>query len=135
MKHLALLLSLLCLCSTACRVDTPAYKLDVLQGRWRRISSTDIRSDSLLIEVDNDSAVIVYAPASSNFAAGQIKWRSLNAIASVGDFSVSDLSADSSRWGATIYMDENGDQAPISFTIISNNYPNAPGGSQYWEKE
>lgn len=131
----SLLLSLLLLGFSACSTESPLYDLDDLQGKWLRISSNDTRSDSMILEVRNDSAVILHAPSGSNFASGQVKWRSLNPIARPGDFECTDLSANGERWPATIYV------AGISATTISGEidlssqkFSNAPGGNQIWIK-
>ena len=56
----------------ACSTSSPRYEVAVLQGNWLRIESTDTRSDSMIVTVQNDSAIIVSVPDSSNFEVVQL---------------------------------------------------------------
>lgn len=113
----------------ACQNASPRYSLDILQGNWLRISSTDTRSDSMFVHIDNDSAKVLFAPISSDFVIGQKKWDGLTAIVEGGDFELSDLSGDGKTWQAAITMNNDS-----SLELKSLDYPNAPGGEQSWIK-
>lgn len=113
----------------ACQNASPRYPLDTLQGNWLRISSTDTRSDSMLVYVNNDSAKVLFAPITSDFVIGQKKWASLKAIVESGDFELYDLSGDGRSWKATITMNSDS-----SLELKNLDYPNAPGGEQSWIK-
>lgn len=114
-----------------CEVPQPRYSLDLLQGAWLRVSSSDPRSDSMVVEIRNDSAVIIQLPSTSNFILGQTKWRSIKAIAGFGDFEFLDLSADSNSYTTFITIDIDGQDTLLDLT--NRDYPAAPGGRQLWE--
>ena len=119
----------------ACGTQSPEYDLEVLQGKWQRLYSSDTRSDSMVLEVRGDSAVILYVPTGSNFNTGQVKWRGITSVVEPGNFTCADLSADGDRWQAAIFMidDETG-ATPEACEVVNQNYPDAPGGVQGWER-
>jgi hypothetical protein len=114
----------------ACGKASPNYDKEVLEGDWIRISSSDARSDSMVVHVGTDnSAVVVFAPFSSNFFLQQLKWQNITPVAEFGDFQLLDMSADSNLWKAFIIM-----KSEMELEIINAEYPNAPGGGQQWIK-
>jgi hypothetical protein len=114
----------------ACGKPDPNYKKTVLKGNWLRINSSDARSDSMTVYIENgDSAIVTFVPFSSNFSLQQQKWRSITAVAESGDFEFLDLSADSNLWKAFIIM-----ESETELRIKSADHPNAPGGTQTWVK-
>lgn len=118
-----------CIGISACQTPAPKYQLDILQGNWLRISSTDPRSDSLLINVQNDSAKVLFAPNTSDFTIGQKKWSNLSPIVENGDFELYDLSGDGRSWKAAITMNSDS-----TLELKNLSYPNAPGAWQSWIK-
>lgn len=128
-KALKILLSICCLAFTACQTETPFYQLETLQGRWQRTQSTDSHSDSLIVVVTKDSAVIDSVPIVSNFVVGQKKWINIIPIATDGHFELYDLSKDGNRWKAIITMN-----SKTLLKIKNKDYPNAPGSEQTWVK-
>lgn len=115
----------------ACSTENPMYTQEMLAGKWLRVRSTDVRSDSMIIEVRRDSAVIIAVPDSSNFRVGQVKWLGITPVTNQGDFICADLSADSNRWQASILITGE-DSLPNFCELVSRNYPKAPGAFQEW---
>lgn len=115
----------------ACSTESPLYTQEMLAGKWLRITSTDVRSDSMIIEVRSDSAVIIAVPDSSNFRAGQVKWLNIIPVVDPGDFICSDLSADSNRWQTSILITGK-DSLPNMCEVVNRRYPSAPGAVQEW---
>jgi len=114
----------------ACQV-TPEYPLDILQGKWRRIGSTDPSADSMEIYIQNDSGVISYVPTTTTFTVGTVKWDNITSIAVNANFEMLDYSID--EQGIKTYLDLyiNGD---TTLELENQNYRNAPGGIQTWVK-
>ncbi|MCH2021728.1 MAG: hypothetical protein MK207_04535 [Saprospiraceae bacterium] len=129
MKPLLFILIIFFLGISACQVPEPEYSLDILQGTWLRVWSTDVRSDSMEISIDNNIGTIVYVPASSDFVVGTKKWTNIASIAEAGDFNLLDLSADTLSYNSIINM-----KSDTTLEIVSEGYQNAPGGKQLWTK-
>lgn len=115
----------------ACATDSPRYDKAILEGQWLRIASTDTRSDSMVISVTGDTAVIVSVPDSSNFEVGELKWLNIRAVVEEGDFLCSDLSADGDRWEAAITL-FGPDSLPTTCEVVNRSFPGAPGALQEW---
>lgn len=117
----------------ACGKQQPEYELSVLEGTWRRMSSTDSRSDSLRISVQGNRAVVVYVPPSTNFVVGELKWIDIKpttreGLSGRGDFTLKDKSGGSQTTSrATIIMHSN-----FALQLRSLDFPDAPGGVQEW---
>lgn len=132
-KLLLSILALACISISACQTSSAKYKLDYLQGQWQRESSSDPRSDSMMVNVDNDAAVVLakQLPATSDFVANQNKWTQITPIAQTdgGDFKLLDLSADGNSYEAIITLNGDG-----TLKLINQDFPAAPGGEQRWIK-
>ncbi len=119
----------------ACRRPAPEYDTGFLKGEWIRLSSTDSRSDSMVVEVDMQESIIKYVPATSNFQVGNTKWRNIyttsrDQLTKRGDFKLSDLSGSKQVSESTIFvLDAN------NIEVRSIDYPNAPGGYQLWTRK
>ncbi|CAA6828707.1 MAG: Unknown protein [uncultured Aureispira sp.] len=121
---------LCCLLIMACAKPSPKYDKEVLEGDWLRTSSSDARSDSMIVHVGiGNAAAVLFAPPNSNFSLQQLKWQKIRAVAESGDFQLLDLSADGNLWKAFILM-----KSETELEIINADYPNAPGGVQKWIK-
>jgi len=129
MKSLLFIFVVFCLSITACQVPEPKYTLDILQGSWLRTWSTDSRSDSMEIAIDNNIATIVFVPFGSDFVVGEKKWTGISSIADGGDFDLLDYSADTLSYNSIINM-----KGDSTLELVSETYPNAPGGKQLWIK-
>lgn len=121
---------LCCLIMMACGKESPKYDKEVLEGHWLRISSSDARSDSMIVHVGTgNTGIVVFTPFSSNFSLQELKWQSITPVAEFGDFQLLDLSADGNLWKAFIIM-----KSEMELEIINAEYPNVPGGGQQWIK-
>lgn len=118
-----------------CGTETPIYDLDVLQGNWRRISSNNPIADSMLLQIDGSSGVIIYAPYNSNFSDNELKWTGITSVVSPRNFVLSDKSADGNLWEAAIFVEEFDRDSIQKFTLRSSQFSSAPGGEQVWIRE
>ena len=114
-----------------CRETPPIYHLDDIQGDWIRINSTDYRSDSMCININENLAIIKTLPNSSTFNLGQIKWTVIESSRrdpnnSVGDFTLYDLSSDGNSYESTIRFDRD------TIRLLNLSFPNTLGGKQLW---
>jgi len=112
-----------------CSDQTPDYELEFLQDQWFRVSSTDLRSDSMIIQIIDDKAEIISIKDSSFFKLGQLKWSAIQPISGDGDYSFNDWNSDSSFSNAIINI-----QNDSTLEVMHQQYPNAPGGYQIWQR-
>ena len=133
MKYSICLLAIIWLNFSACQKPQPAYDISVLEGTWRRMSSTDSRSDSLRVKVQGNTAIVTFVPTSSNFVLGETKWFDIrptirDGISGRGDFILQDKSGGSQTQSqATIFMHSN-----FALQLQNLDFPSAPGGTQEW---
>lgn len=118
-----------------CTTERFNYDLDVLQGNWRRVDSNNPDADSMLLQVNGSSGVILYAPPGSNFSNQELKWTNINSIAFPKDFTLFDKSADSTRWVADLYVTSFDGDSIMEFRLRSTDHLAAPGGEQTWVRE
>lgn len=129
MKGLKWILLLFCLAKMmACRTDSLGHNVKKLEGEWRRVWSTDYRSDSMIVSLKGDSAVITYVSPNNDFMIGQVKWLGIMPVVDE-NFELYDLSVDSSLGKARMEM-----LSDTNFFLINLDYPDAPGGKQTWVK-
>ena len=125
----AVILSVMLLFFYQCSDQTPDYELEFLQDQWFRVSSTDLRSDSMIIQIFDDNAEITFLKDSSFFKLGQLKWSAIQPISGDGDYSFNDWNSDSSFSNAIINI-----QNDSTLEVMHQQYPNAPGGYQIWQR-
>ena len=119
----------------SCASQLPTYSLEKLQGRWRRIASNNTEADSMLLQISGSSAVILYAPANSNFSNNELKWTGITPVVLPRDFTFSDKSIDGNFWAANIFVDLVENDSIKSFIVVSDAFAAAPGGEQKWVRE
>lgn len=112
----------------ACGV-TPLFDEKDLEGNWQRVSSTDPRSDSMIVHIEGSTATITSVPMNSSFVVGSSKWIGITPVVEPGDFQFNDLGADNNYWRASIKI-----ISETSFWVTNLDYPDAPGGKQQWIK-
>jgi hypothetical protein len=116
------------LCFSNCTSTDPEYGLDYLEGNWRRTWSTDMRSDSMEIHVEHDSAMITFVPFTSDFTVGNIKWFTIISSSEDNiDFILKDVSPDNTVSTATFKV-----QTDSTFDLENTKFPYAPGSEQKW---
>ncbi len=120
---------------SACAEERPTHDLSELQGDWQRISSNNPDADSMQLRVDGTSAIVLYAPLTSNFSNNELKWTNIREATGLRDFTLSDKSADNRRWEAELaVLDFVGDSI-LEFKLTSVEYRDAPGGEQTWVRK
>ena len=116
------------LCFSNCTSTEPRYGLDYLEGNWRRTWSTDMRSDSMEIHIQDDSAMITFVPFTSDFTVGNIKWFTIITSSDDNlDFVLNDASPDNTYSSATIKI-----LTDSTFDLENTVHSAAPGGEQKW---
>lgn len=115
----------------ACGGGTTLFTEEDLHGDWKRVWSTDPRSDSMVIRIEENYAIVIFAPDSSDFEQNDLKWIAISPVVEPGNFQFYDsgLGADDEYWKASIEM-----TSLTSFKVTSLDYPDAPGGKQKWIK-
>lgn len=118
-----------------CGTERPIYELGELEGTWHRLSSNNLEADSMVLQIEGSSAVIVYAPVGSNFSNNELKWIDITPVVSPTNFTLLDKSADGSRWSAALFVDAFDGDSIQAFTLESVAFSSAPGGEQTWVRE
>ncbi|MGH1338114.1 MAG: hypothetical protein ACRBFS_18475 [Aureispira sp.] len=118
-----------------CGTERPIYELGELQGHWRRVRSNNLDADSMLLQIEGNSAVILYAPPNSNYSNNELKWTSIAPVISPRDFTLSDKSVDGTRWAADLFVEQFDGDSIQEFTLKSSKFLAAPGGEQTWVRE
>jgi hypothetical protein len=130
-----LLLVALGLLGSSCGTERPQYDLEQLKGSWRRTFSSNIDADSMLLKIDGSSALIIEVPSSSSFSVNELKWTSIQPVASHSGFSLSDKSADGRRYDSKLIVEQVENDVIVQFRLLSEDFEAAPGGDQQWERE